>query len=104
MKPIRALQLPRWEAAINDGIVCEWLIAEGDSFRAGQDICEVEASKLINVMQAPFDGRLRKIVVTPGEVLPVGSLIAVSAPESVSEEEIAEFIRDFPSPKGTPSE
>ncbi len=35
---------------------------EGDDFTRGQEICEIETSKIVNVLEAPFAGTLRRII------------------------------------------
>ncbi|GAA3198797.1 hypothetical protein GCM10020255_102290 [Rhodococcus baikonurensis] len=77
---------------MEEGLVNAWLIEEGDSFTKGQLICEIETSKITNELEAPFDGVLRKIVGTPGQTLPVGAVIGVSADASATDAEIEQFL------------
>lgn len=85
---IRYLEVPKWGLSMEEGTVVAWLIAPGTAFSEGDEICEIETSKITNVVEAPFDGVLRKVLAEPGETLPVGAPIAISAGEDVSDAEI----------------
>ena len=93
MGDIKALEVPKWGLAMEEGTIVNWLIAAGDSFNKGQEICEIETSKIVNVLESPFDGLLRRIVAEPGDTLPVGALIGVAAANKFSDADIAAFIR-----------
>lgn len=77
---------------MEEGTIAQWLIKEGDSFNKGDEICEIETTKIVNVLEAPFAGTLRKILAKDGDTLPVGGLIAVCADSEVSDAEIEKFI------------
>lgn len=88
---IRILEIPKWGLSMEEGTVVEWLIAVGDDFMEGQEICEIESSKILNALEAPFSGTLRKILAGPGETLPVQAPIAVSAPSEVPDAVVDEY-------------
>lgn len=64
---------------------------EGDRFAKGQEICEIETSKIVNVLEAPFAGTLRRIIARVGDTLPVGAVLALVADSSVSDAELDAF-------------
>lgn len=88
---IRILEIPKWGLSMEEGTVVEWLIAVGDDFTEGQEICEIESSKILNALEAPFSGTLRKILAGPGETLPVQAPIAVAAPSEVPDAVVDEY-------------
>ncbi|WP_447507928.1 2-oxo acid dehydrogenase subunit E2 [Acinetobacter lactucae] len=92
MIEIKTLEIPKWGLSMEEGTIAQWLIKEGDSFNKGDEICEIETTKIVNVLEAPFAGTLRKILAKDGETLPVGGLIAVCAESEVSDAEIETFI------------
>lgn len=92
MSEIKTLEIPKWGLSMEEGTIAQWLIKEGDSFNKGDEICEIETTKIVNVLEAPFAGTLRKILAKDGDTLPVGGLIAVCAESQVSDEEIEKFI------------
>ena len=71
---------------MEEGQVTKWLKGEGDKVASGDTLAEVETDKAIMELVARGDGVLRKIVVTEGKTVDVGSLVAVigSADEDIS--------------------
>jgi len=94
MTDIQLLRVPKWGLSMEEGTIAAWLIAEGESFSEGQEICEIETSKIANVMEAPFAGQLRRIIAQVGETLPVQATIAVAAPSSVDDAAIDAFLAE----------
>lgn len=92
MSEIKTLEIPKWGLSMEEGTIAQWLIKEGDSFNKGDEICEIETTKIVNVLEAPFAGTLRKILAKDGDTLPVGGLIAVCAESEVSDAEVEKFI------------
>ncbi|USP38820.1 2-oxo acid dehydrogenase subunit E2 [Acinetobacter sp. XS-4] len=92
MSEIKTLEIPKWGLSMEEGTIAQWLIKEGDSFNKGDEICEIETTKIVNVLEAPFAGKLRKILAKDGDTLPVGGLIAVCADSEISDAEIEQFI------------
>lgn len=92
MSEIKTLEIPKWGLSMEEGTIAQWLIKEGDSFNKGDEICEIETTKIVNVLEAPFAGTLRKILAKDGDTLPVGGFIAVCAESQVSDAEIEKFI------------
>jgi len=92
---IQMIVMPKWGLAMQEGMVAKWHVAEGDTIAKGQEIVDIETSKIANVFESPVDGSLRKIVVGEGETVPVAYLIAVVAPASVSDAEVDAFVEDF---------
>ena len=95
MSEIKTLEIPKWGLSMEEGTIVKWLIEAGDSFSKGQDICEIETTKIVNVLEAPFSGTLRKILAKEGESLAVGSLIAVCADRQISDQEIEAYIQSL---------
>ncbi|MEB0206065.1 2-oxo acid dehydrogenase subunit E2 [Pseudomonas sp. CCC3.1] len=92
MSEIKIIEVPKWGLSMEEGTLNNWLIEEGDSFKQHQELCDIETSKISNVLEAPFDGVLRRKVAQPGQTLPVGGLLGVVADASVSDAEIDAFI------------
>jgi pyruvate dehydrogenase E2 component (dihydrolipoamide acetyltransferase) len=60
-----------------EGTVVQWFKVEGDTVTEGDPLAEIEASKTTEELAAPADGVLGRILVGPGETVPVHELLAV---------------------------
>jgi pyruvate dehydrogenase E2 component (dihydrolipoamide acetyltransferase) len=94
-KAIHAVTMPKWGIEMTEGTLTAWTAREGQAVSKGEPILEVETDKIVNTVEAPAAGILRKITAEAGEIRPVGALIAVLADESVSESDVAEFVDAF---------
>jgi pyruvate dehydrogenase E2 component (dihydrolipoamide acetyltransferase) len=80
------LEMPRYGATMEEGLVGEWLIGEGCAVNAGEPVCTIEIEKLTNELPAPVTGILRRILLPAGDSAACGQPIAIiaSADEDIS--------------------
>lgn len=95
---IVAVVVPKWGLEMTEGTVSSWLKQPGDAVTRGEPLIEVESEKIVNSLDAPADGVLRRILLDAGNAAAVGALIGVIADASVSDDDIDRFIRDFRPP------
>jgi len=95
MTGIAAITMPKWGLTMTEGKILGWLKEPGAAIGPGDELLEIETSKITNVMEAGESGVLRRIVAAEGATLPVGALIAVVAPADVPESEIDAFVAGF---------
>lgn len=87
--------MPKWGLAMEEGMLVEWQVEEGTRIEKGQEIADIETTKITNIFECPTDGLLRRIVTADGETVPVGFLLAVCAEEDVSDGDIDSYVEDF---------
>jgi pyruvate dehydrogenase E2 component (dihydrolipoamide acetyltransferase) len=95
---IVAVVVPKWGLEMTEGTVSSWLKQPGEMVTRGEPLIEIESEKIVNSLDAPADGVLRRILLDAGNVAAVGSLIGVIADASASDDDIDRFIRDFRPP------
>jgi len=89
--------MPKWGIEMVEGTVAEWTIKEGDRVAKGQIVALIETDKITNEMECPLDGDVARLVAQPGDLLPVGALLAVLSEGAASSADIDAFIASFTS-------
>lgn len=70
-------KIPKSGMGITEGTILKWLKAEGDAFIKGEVIVEIETAKAVEELEAPFDGRVQKILLQEDEEAEVLTTIAL---------------------------
>lgn len=92
---ITPITMPKWGLTMTEGMVAEWHVEPGAAIKAGQEIIEIETTKITNVYESPAAGQVRRLVAPQGTTVPVGGLLAVLADSSVGDAEIEAFVAKF---------
>ena len=95
---IHPITMPKWGIEMQEGTVTAWHFAPGQPVHKGDALLEVDTDKIVNSVEAPVSGVLRRILGAPGEVRAVGALIGVFADAEVPESEVDRFIGSFVAP------
>ena len=93
---ITPINMPKWGMEMSEGDINTWYFAVGDQVNAGDDLVDIETSKIINTVTASDSGILRAIVGAQGETHAVGALLGVLASADVSDADIQAFITEIP--------
>jgi pyruvate/2-oxoglutarate dehydrogenase complex dihydrolipoamide acyltransferase (E2) component len=67
-----SLTIPRLEMAMTEGVLAEWLVADGADVNEGDPIYTLETGKAVQEIQAPASGKLVQRA-QPGETYAVGT-------------------------------
>ena len=95
MSTLHALTVPKWGMSMEEGEITEWRVSVGDKLAVGDELVDIETSKIINAAESPFAGTLVRVVGEAGQTLKVGSLLGVIAQGDATDAEINEFIAAF---------
>ena len=87
--------MPKWGIEMTEGTVTGWRVGEGQRVERGAEILDVETEKIVNAVESPAGGVLRRILAAGGETRAVGALIGVIAEERTSDADIARFVESF---------
>jgi len=89
---IKPINMPKWGMEMSEGDINAWYFAVGDQVNAGDDLVDIETSKIINTVTASDSGILRAIIGATGETHLVGALLGVIASAETSDADIQAFI------------
>ena len=70
-----AIVMPRLSDTMEEGTIVEWLVEEGASVGAGDELVEIQTDKAIATYEAEEAGVLH-IVAAVGDTVPLGDVIA----------------------------
>jgi pyruvate/2-oxoglutarate dehydrogenase complex dihydrolipoamide acyltransferase (E2) component len=68
--------LPKVGFASGEGVVAEWLVADGDRVKEGQVIYNMESEKSVTEVESPATGKIA-ILVANGTTCEVGTVVAI---------------------------
>jgi len=83
------ITMPRLSDTMERGMIIKWNVKEGDAVSAGDNVADIETDKAIMEMQVFDDGHMARIVVPEGEMVEVGTLIAILAEDDEAVEDVA---------------
>ncbi len=69
--------MPKLGLTMTEGTVVKWNKSVGDTVKAGESLVEIETDKINNVIDAPADGLLLKVLVNEGDAMEVSGLLAI---------------------------
>ena len=57
------------------GTIQQIMVKEGQTLKKGEPIIIFESMKMMNIVRIPFDGKIKKIKISVGEVIPKNHLM-----------------------------
>lgn len=94
-RKIFPLTIPKWGLTMEEGSIDAWLMAEGDEVEVDSEVVEISSDKIVQAIESPVAGILRRIIGEEGEDYPIQTLIGIIADADVTDEEIDAFIARY---------
>ena len=95
MSSIQGITMPKWGIEMQEGTINAWNFTVGQPVAKGDALLDVETEKIVNTVESPAAGTLRRILGDVGDTIAVGALVGVFAEASVSDAEVDAFIANF---------
>jgi len=71
-----AVHMPKYGMTMEEGIIVEWLVKEGETVEEGQSLAIIETEKVETELEAPSAGTIVEISRGVDDEIPVGEVIA----------------------------
>jgi pyruvate/2-oxoglutarate dehydrogenase complex dihydrolipoamide acyltransferase (E2) component len=94
--------MPMLGESVTEGVVERWLKAEGDAVQRDEPLVEVSTDKVTAEIPSPAAGTLARILVQPGQTVPVNTPIAVLSGVGAQEPGAREGYPDPKQPSSAP--
>ena len=91
-------KLPDLGEGLTEGEVARWLVQEGQEVAEDDPLVEIQTDKTTVEVPSPAAGKVARILVAEGAVVPVGTVLVVIGSPS----EVAPPAHDFARPEATP--
>lgn len=93
------VELPRLADTLTEGTLARWLKRAGDEVVEGEPIAELETDKISSELAAPAAGVLSEVLVSEGETVDVGTVLARITPAGA----VAPAPASIPAPGAAPA-
>ncbi len=90
----KILFMPRLDEEQENGMVVEWLKAQGDTVTQGEEIVEVMSEKVSFIVESPITGIIHKIFVEEAEEVPIGTTIAIISEVEDSSDALEKAVKE----------
>lgn len=69
------VKVPKIGFSMSEGVLTEWLVADGDTVTEGQTIYALESDKSVNEVESPAAGVIKILVQPDEEPIEVGTVV-----------------------------
>ena len=74
---MQELKMPKMGITMEEGTIANWIKNVGDKVNLGEPLYEVETDKQTVVIESPFAGTLKEILLNAGETAKVNDVIGI---------------------------
>ena len=101
---MKNITVPELGESIIEGTITSWLVKEGENFKSGDNLAEIETEKITIEIPAQSSGKLTKIIAPVGATVNVGQSIAEITDEVLIDENSESKINQIKEKKETTKE
>ena len=101
---MKNITVPELGESIIEGTITSWLVKEGENFKSGDNLAEIETEKITIEIPAQSSGKLTKIIAPVGATVNVGQSIAEITDEVLINESTESKINQIKARKETAKE
>jgi len=83
-------KLPDLGEGLTEGEIARWLVAEGEEIAEDDPLVEVQTDKTTVEIPSPAAGKVSKILVAEGEIVPVGTVLVVIGEDGASPADVGQ--------------
>src|ERR671928_586778 len=80
-------KLPDLGEGLTEGEIARWLVAEGQELAEDDPLVEIQTDKTTVEIPSPAAGKVARILVGEGEIVPVGTVLVVIGEDGAAPEE-----------------
>ena len=73
----KEFKLPDLGSGLQEGQIVNWLVSVGQEVTTSDDLCEIETEKAVIEIPMPYAGTVLELRAEAGDMVQVGSVIAV---------------------------
>jgi pyruvate dehydrogenase E2 component (dihydrolipoamide acetyltransferase) len=95
-------KLPDLGEGLTEGEIARWLVAEGQEIAEDDPLVEVQTDKTTVEIPSPAGGKVARILVAEGDVVPVGTVLVVIGEDGAAPAPEEEQTRAEPAPSAEP--
>jgi pyruvate dehydrogenase E2 component (dihydrolipoamide acetyltransferase) len=95
MSDLHLVAMPKWGLSMEEGVVVGWHKQPGDAVAKGDELIDVETTKITNTVEAPVAGTLLTILAATGETAACGAALAVIGPADAGAAQVDQFVAEY---------
>lgn len=90
----RTVAMPKLGMTMTEGVLVRWHVQEGDAVAKDDVLADIETDKVELELEAPYDGRVARLIAAPGQTMPVGEPVLLIETDADAPQQSAPPVTD----------